>query len=452
MAECVLFTCVGTSDPVREMRDGSMLHIMRHYRPEKVYIFLSKEMEDFEKADRRLEKTFCFVNEKWADGTAEAVYEYSGLFNVADMDAVADPLFAFFEKMIRENPDSRVLINLSSGTPQMKMVLAQLAVSSRHGDIRGIQVANPSCKSGKSGRTNEDGYDVQLELELNEDEAPDAPNRCSEPRLFAIQRDRARAQIGSLLARRDYRALEAIGDQLPPDILPLIRHLAARNDLQTEEAYKLARTLSLPFKLYPAKRAAGEEYRELSEYYLLLRNLQLTGRYSEFVLRLNPFLTHLMARQIEMSLPEGAEDVIERRTGGWIKFRADVLRRKLPAAADELDRRCKVYVTDRDSELSLFVGVRLLRILGRLPEHVLCTLEACESLNNVQRNQAAHQLHAVTDEDIKRACVDGNQKAYGADELVRIFGGMLEKAYPEVCDKELFTVYDRCGDHISQRL
>ena len=33
MAERVLFTCVGTSDPVREMRDGSMLHIMRHYRP-----------------------------------------------------------------------------------------------------------------------------------------------------------------------------------------------------------------------------------------------------------------------------------------------------------------------------------------------------------------------------------------------------------------------------------
>lgn len=137
---------------------------------------------------------------------------------------------------------------------------------------------------------------------------------------------------------------------------------------------------------------------------------------------------------------------------GRIKFRADVLRRKLPAEADELDRRCKVYVTDRDSELSLFVGVRLLRILGRLPEHVLCTLEACESLNSVQRNQAAHQLHAVTDEDIKRACVDGNQKAYGADELVRIFGGMLEKAYPEVCDKALFTVYDRCGEHISQRL
>ena len=178
--------------------------------------------------------------------------------------------------------------------------------------------------------------------------------------------------------------------------------------------------------------------------------MQLTGRYSEFVLRINPFLTHLMVRQIEMSLQEGAEGVIERQRNGRIRFCADVLRRKLPATADELKRRCAVDVTD--SELSLFLGVCLLRVLGRLPEHVLCTLEACESLNSMQRNQAAHQLHAVTDEDIKRACVDGNQKAYGADELVRIFGGMLEKAYPEVCDKALFTVYDRCGDHIAQRL
>ena len=63
MAERVLFTCVGTSDPVREMRDGSMLHIMRHYRPEKVYIFLSKEMEDFEKADHRFVYSCCINRE-----------------------------------------------------------------------------------------------------------------------------------------------------------------------------------------------------------------------------------------------------------------------------------------------------------------------------------------------------------------------------------------------------
>ena len=45
----ILFTCAGTTDPVRGGHDGGILHIMRHYRPEKVYLFLSKEMVDYEK-------------------------------------------------------------------------------------------------------------------------------------------------------------------------------------------------------------------------------------------------------------------------------------------------------------------------------------------------------------------------------------------------------------------
>mgnify|MGYP004601236147 FL=1 len=79
-------------------------------------------------------------------------------------------------------------------------------------------------------------------------------------------------------------------------------------------------------------------------------------------------------------------------------------------------------------------------------------LEACLHLNTEQRNPTAHQLHAVTDEDIRRACVDGNGKTYGAADLARLFGDMLEKAYPDVCDRTLFTVYDRCGEYLLQRL
>ena len=81
-------------------------------------------------------------------------------------------------------------------------------MSSRHGDIRGHTGGESLRQIRKRGRTNEDGYDVQLELEaLNEDEAPG----CAGPllqtlKLFAIQRDGARPRSGSLLARQDYRA------------------------------------------------------------------------------------------------------------------------------------------------------------------------------------------------------------------------------------------------------
>ena len=59
----ILFTCAGTTDPVRGGHDGGILHIMRYYRPEKVYLFLSKEMVDYEKKDHRFERTFRYVSE-----------------------------------------------------------------------------------------------------------------------------------------------------------------------------------------------------------------------------------------------------------------------------------------------------------------------------------------------------------------------------------------------------
>ena len=49
----ILFTCAGTSDPVRGNRDGGILHIMRYYHPKRVYLFLSQQIADLEATDHR---------------------------------------------------------------------------------------------------------------------------------------------------------------------------------------------------------------------------------------------------------------------------------------------------------------------------------------------------------------------------------------------------------------
>ena len=193
----ILFTCAGTTDPVRGGRDGSMLHIMRHYRPQKIYLFLSDEMVRYEQKDQRFEKAFRFVAEKWAY-PFEWHVKQTDLVDVADLDAVSEPLRAYFLQVAEENPGGRILINLSSGTPQMKVILAQLALSLRF-SVLGVQVLNPEKKSGDSKRTNIAAYIVDDELELNEDDEPGAPNRCQEPQLLAMQRDRQRAQIRVLI-------------------------------------------------------------------------------------------------------------------------------------------------------------------------------------------------------------------------------------------------------------
>lgn len=53
----VLFSPIGRSDPIRGNFDGPFLHIIRNYKPKKAYIFLTKEMWEYDMYDNRYEKS-----------------------------------------------------------------------------------------------------------------------------------------------------------------------------------------------------------------------------------------------------------------------------------------------------------------------------------------------------------------------------------------------------------
>ena len=461
MADAVLFTCVGTTDPVRGYRDGSMLHIMRHYRPKKVYVFLTEEMGKDEEKDHRYSKAIQYAKEHWESYDVAHTLVYSHVVNPQDLDVVAKPLYDCFDRILQENPESEILINLSSGTPQMKTILSMIAMDGSIRTIKGIQVASPEGKSGTTERTNKDDYAVEEELECNEDEEPSAPNRCTEPKLSSIERDRTRAQVRKLIEQRDYHALASFSTKLPASIQTLAKHLALRNDLQSKEAENLSREIeqNLGIDLYPHqgnfKDAKGKQYKELSEYYLLLRNLERTQRYSEFVLRLNPFVTEMLQYILQDCLPEHAKGVIVTFYVGKVKrvkFRGSVLHDVMPDVAAELETECRFTLDDRD--FGMRVGVPLLRKIcqNKVPDFVLETLIACEQLNNGERNRLAHQLRAVTEKDIEKSCIDSQGKQYKPHELCHSLGKMLAYAYPEYCDEKLFKIYDTCNAYMIERL
>ncbi len=457
MTDAVLFTAVGTTDPVRGYHDGSMLHVMRHYRPKKVYVFLTEEMEHYEATDQRFSKAFQYAKEHWENYDVEHVFECSHIVEAQDLDVVAKPLYDCFDRIMQENPESDILINISSGTPQMKTILSMIAMNGSIRAIKGIQVANPDGAAGTTDRANKKDYDVTLELEFNEDENPSSPNRCTEPKLSSIERDRTRAQVRKLIEQRDYRALESFGAQLPSSIQPLVKHLALRNDLQTDEAEKLSKNImqTLGLNLYPHKGnykdLRGQQYKELSEYYLLLRNLEKTHRYSEFVLRINPFLTVMLQYILQDCLPGNAKRVIQ-TYGDKTKLLGSVLHDVMPEVAEKIERECRFTLDDRD--FNMRAGVPLLSAVGtgKVPDFVLDVFIACERLNNAERNSLAHQLHAVTEEKIKDACMDSKGKHYTPHDLSHAFGKMLSAAYPEYCDEKLFTIYDTCNAYMLEHL
>jgi len=59
----ILFSPVGTTDPYRDDFEGPMLHIIRHYNPEIVIIFLTEEMTKKSALDDR----YCRAVQKQAE-------------------------------------------------------------------------------------------------------------------------------------------------------------------------------------------------------------------------------------------------------------------------------------------------------------------------------------------------------------------------------------------------
>ena len=49
----ILFSPLGDTDPVRGCYDGAMLHIVRHYQPERVVLFYTHDMAEKERHDHR---------------------------------------------------------------------------------------------------------------------------------------------------------------------------------------------------------------------------------------------------------------------------------------------------------------------------------------------------------------------------------------------------------------
>ena len=118
----ILYTPVGDTDPIRGCYDGGMLHIVRHYNPDLAILVLSKDMEQKEAANQRFTKALKHVK---ADLDIKLIH--TGLEDVHRIDTL-QPFVDHFYEMLAEYPEAEILINLSSGTPQMKLIMSYLSV------------------------------------------------------------------------------------------------------------------------------------------------------------------------------------------------------------------------------------------------------------------------------------------------------------------------------------
>lgn len=213
MNRTILFSPVGGTDPISlaNCHDGSLLHICRHYRPDKVIMYMSKEMLDFQEMDDRYMYCLSRLDELQNRVTEYEVIERRELTKVHEFDYFYQD-FRSIIKGIYDGMDSNdtLLINISSGTPAMKSGLLVLQTLGEF-PAKLIQVATP--EKGINEHLHKK-YDVKTLWELDEDNQDGAGNRCKEVECPGLSRIKKEEIIKKHISVYDYQAALDAADSL----------------------------------------------------------------------------------------------------------------------------------------------------------------------------------------------------------------------------------------------
>ena len=284
----VLFSPVGTTDPISYQREGALLHICRHYHPECVVLYLSQEMLAQQQKDDRYRRSLRLLAEEEGFETEILCEERPEM----DSPHLFDVFYEDFERCIHtlheRYPGRRILLNLSSGTPAMKSALAVLPYLIDL-PVCGIQVSSPQ-KAHNDKREPLQEYDVDLAWEYNLDrKSEEFVDRCKEPKMENLRAKLQRRTLEAHLKVYDYAAaLEAglqMGNLLPDSARELLQAAAlrARNEWEKIESPLCERLVA----------QGSLEEKAILEYMFSLQALQQRGEVAEFLRGLTPALYQL---------------------------------------------------------------------------------------------------------------------------------------------------------------
>lgn len=400
MAKKILFSPVGGTDPIssrESIRDGSMIHIIRVYKPDKVILYLSKEISEKEKKDKRY--TYCIEQlAKLQNRKIEyEIIERPELADVHEYNFYYDEFREILKDIIKSmEKDDKLLLNISSGTPAMKSGL--LVLNHLWEDkCESIQVSTPQ----KSMNNKEKDYDVETIWQLNEDNEENFENRCGEVQCTSLTRLKNEELIKKLIDEYDYDAAYTIATYEDMknsskhyiDYLEIAKH---RLLLDINAVDKIINKLGIKEKSYCPIKSSDE--RKYFEYVLSLDIKVKKGQYGDFIRAISPIIKDMFIMIINKELKIDVYKDLCRYKGGKYVWKEEKLKKH--------ENILKILQTNYKNQFK-FSDVS--------PEHFKFLIlelvkeqdikDVVENLRNVEqsvRNITAHEIVSVTEDFIQK--------------------------------------------------
>lgn len=397
MNQTILFTPVGGTDPISAFNcyEGAILHICRHYRPDKVIMYMSKEVLDNQEMDDRYRYCLNHLAKLQNHAMEYEIIERRELTRVHEFDY----FYQDFQEIIRNiyqtmDETDRLLLNVSSGTPAMKSGLLVLQTMEEFpADL--IQVATPDKKMNEHIHK---GYDVKTLWELNEDNQPGAENRCKEIHCPSLEKIKKEEMIKKHILAYDYRAALVVADTMPAKDTMKYRNLlelaADRLLLDFSSVDRIAKERN--FHCIPVQSSSD---RMLFEYTLNLDIRLKKGEYADFIRAITPLFVDLFELILKKQCRIDINDYCEQ-----IKRDKTYIRRW----SEEKLQGTKVKTVLDQKFSGSFSAKDIYSVhLKALIEHFSQDNSLKELISNLRRveeklrNEAAHDMISVTEKTIE---------------------------------------------------
>ena len=379
----ILISAVGTTDPISNNHDAALLHIARNYRPDKIVLVYSQEM---------------MVKQDLINKVLLSIEGYNPIIEIDSTILNNDEVF-LFDKMYEvmglivqkyTNDDDEIILNLSSGTPQ---IISALFALNRINDYntQAIQVATPKKGANREYKSLTD-TEIDALIVENQDNSLDFVDRSIKDKSEKFTQALVKRHLRSLIASFDYQAAEAIINRKEYNKLLSKKRIAYIREKLNDfsRVFKNQSILSdiLSFPLDDSQKKA-------LNYYLMIDVLKEREHIADVLIKAKSLAEFVI------------EETIKKDHEGLIVFDGNLpkLNPDFPdceAILDDIDKKMKKSRGIEDTEERIFSVQSTLNLLSYLnilefyeyDSQLQTAINGILSLNG-ERNKVAHGLSEI---------------------------------------------------------
>ena len=370
-----LISCIGDTDPIRNRHDGALLHLVRVFRPKKILLIYS---------ERTLSKeTNILLALNSIDGYNPMIEKSDEVISDSEVfifDKMYEVLNGIISKYSKEDED--LILNLSSGTPQMKSALFTI---NRLKDInvKAYQVVTPSHSSNE-GIKHDNNLDIDYLISTNLDNRDDFEKRILEDKAEKFQQTLIKRTMKDLLNSFDYESLYNLSTG-QHRVMSKTKTRKLNSSLQDlTEAVKYQKLL----KVVSQTKYSEKEKKLINSYLIILlqANRELV---SEVLIRSKNIGEYACELYLEKNYP----DLIL-----WDKGRPYLNSINYPDIEDKLLNNEDIHYR-KEQYLNIHFYIQILKELNENKELIENLLKL--SGYNQQRNKVAHGLSEIPSSQVK---------------------------------------------------